>query len=150
PRPVAAERASGSERDPARLRGSIFAGRSERPNGQEETTVMSSTIQYRSQPPDAQGLYDPRNEHDACGVGFIVNIAGEKSHKLVDDAVEILVNLQHRGACGCEDNTGDGAGMMLQVPQRFLTKACGEIGIALPEQPGEWGVGMIFLPSDAG
>jgi glutamate synthase domain-containing protein 2/glutamate synthase domain-containing protein 1/glutamate synthase domain-containing protein 3 len=93
-------------------------------------------------------LYDPRNEHDACGVGFIVNIAGEKSHKLVLDAVQILVNLQHRGACGCEDNTGDGAGILLQIPHKFLTKVGSAAGIALPEQPGDWGVGMIFLPSD--
>jgi glutamate synthase domain-containing protein 2/glutamate synthase domain-containing protein 1/glutamate synthase domain-containing protein 3 len=105
-------------------------------------------MHYRSEPPPAQGLYDPRHEHDACGVGFIVNIAGEKSHKLVLDAVQILVNLQHRGACGCEDNTGDGAGILLQIPDKFLKKAAAEIGISLPQQPGDWGAGMIFLPSD--
>src|SRR5260370_28564244 len=109
---------------------------------------MAMGTQYRSEPPRAQGLYDPRNEHDACGVGFIVNIAGEKSHKLVLDAVQILVNLQHRGACGCEDNTGDGAGILMQVPHKFLTKAAAEIGISLPPGAGGWGRGMIFLPRD--
>ncbi len=94
-------------------------------------------------------MYDPIHEHDACGVGFIVNIRGEKSHKLLLDAVQILVNLQHRGASGCEDNSGDGAGVILQVPEKFLKRACAEIGISLPGQPGEWGVGMIFLPSQA-
>jgi len=109
---------------------------------------MSSNAHYRQQPPEAQGLYDPRNEHDACGVGFIVNIKGDRSHRLVQDAVEILVNLQHRGACGCEDNTGDGAGILLQVPHKFLNKACRQAGIKLPEQNSDWGVGMVFLPSD--
>lgn len=108
---------------------------------------MAKNAHYRSAPPEAQGMYDPINEHDACGVGFIVNIAGEKSHKLVLDAVQILVNLQHRGACGCEDNSGDGAGILLQLPEKFLTRACAEIGISLPRHPGDWGVGMIFLPS---
>ncbi|MGE5191681.1 MAG: glutamate synthase subunit alpha, partial [Deltaproteobacteria bacterium] len=109
---------------------------------------MASGTHYRSEPPRAQGLYDPQHEHDACGVGFIVNIAGEKSHKLVLDAVQILVNLQHRGACGCEENTGDGAGILLQIPHKLLTRACSEIGITLPRQPGDWGAGMIFLPSE--
>src|SRR5262245_10284437 len=109
---------------------------------------MAAHRHYRSEPPQAQGLYDPRNEHDACGVGFIVNVRGQKSHQLLLDAQQILVNLQHRGACGCEDNTGDGAGLMLQVPHKFLTKACTEIGIKLPGEPGEYGVGIVFLPSD--
>lgn len=108
---------------------------------------MSQT-HYRNEPPAAQGLYDPQNEHDACGVGFLVNIKGEKSHKLVQDALQILVNLQHRGACGCEDNTGDGAGILLQVPHKFLSKKCAEAGIKLPSAPGEYGVGIVFLPSD--
>lgn len=109
---------------------------------------MAANEHYRSEPPQAQGLYDPQNEHDACGVGFIVNIKGEKSHKLVLDAVQILVNLQHRGACGCEDNTGDGAGILLQVPHKLLNRVCREAGIVLPQKQGDWGVGMIFLPSD--
>ena len=96
--------------------------------------------------PRAEGLYDPRFEHDSCGVGFVVNIKGKRSHKLVRQAFEISVNLLHRGACGCEVNTGDGAGMLLQLPDRFFRKAA---GFELPE-PGGYGVGMVFLPRDAG
>lgn len=110
---------------------------------------MELRAHYRSEPAEAQGMYDPRNEHDACGVGFIVNIRGEKSHQLVLDAQQILVNLQHRGACGCEDNTGDGAGIMLQVPHKFLKKRCAELGINLPPKPGDYGTGLVFFPSDA-
>src|SRR5262245_29171935 len=106
----------------------------------ERGSTMSSRAHYRHEPPQAQGLYDPRNEHDACGVGFIVNIRGEASHKLLLDAMEILVNLQHRGACGCEDNTGDGAGVMIQVPHKFLLNACAAAGIRLPGRPGDYGV----------
>ncbi|MSR57923.1 MAG: glutamate synthase large subunit [Planctomycetaceae bacterium] len=109
---------------------------------------MKSNSHYRSEPPQTQGLYDPQNEHDACGVGFIVNIRGEKSHQLVLDAQQILVNLQHRGACGCDDNTGDGAGIMLQVPHKFLLKKCGALGIPLPADPDEFGTGLVFLPGD--
>ncbi len=97
--------------------------------------------------PPAQGLYDPRNEHDSCGVGFVVNIAGNRSHKLVRQAFEVVLNLSHRGACGCEANTGDGAGMLLQLPHKFLKKAAGTLGIDLPEA-GAYGVGMVFLPQD--
>ncbi|MFN0050790.1 MAG: glutamate synthase large subunit [Planctomycetales bacterium] len=110
---------------------------------------METRSHYRLEPPQAQGLYDPRNEHDACGVGFIVNIRGEKSHQLVLDAQQILVNLQHRGACGCEDNTGDGAGIMLQVPHKFLVKKCAQLGIPLPADSGDLGTGLVFLPTDA-
>src|SRR5437879_3832688 len=95
--------------------------------------------------PSKQGLYDPRFEHDACGIGFVVNIKGEKSHEIVQQALTVLQNLDHRGACGCEDNTGDGAGILLQVPHAFLQHACNGIGLQLP-RPGQYGVGMIFLP----
>ena len=95
--------------------------------------------------PAKQGLYDPRFEHDACGVGFVVNIKGEKSHEIVEQALTVLENLDHRGACGCEENTGDGAGILLQIPHAFLKEACAGLGFALPD-PGEYGVGMIFLP----
>ena len=97
--------------------------------------------------PPKQGLYDPRYEHDACGIGFVVNIKGEKSHEIVQQALTVLQNLDHRGACGCEENTGDGAGILLQVPHRFLQHACVGIGIQLP-RPGQYGVGMLFLPRD--
>jgi len=95
--------------------------------------------------PEKQGLYDPRFEHDACGVGFVVNIKGEKSHEIVEQALTVLENLDHRGACGCEENTGDGAGILMQVPHVFLKEACAGLGFQLPE-PGDYGVGMIFFP----
>ena len=100
-----------------------------------------------SGPPSKQGLYDPAFEHDACGVGFLVNIHGIKSHDVVRNALTILRNLDHRGACGCEANTGDGAGILLQVPDKFLRRVCGVSGIALPE-PGQYGVGMVFTSPD--
>ncbi len=93
------------------------------------------------------GLYDSRFEHDSCGVGFIVNIKGTKSHKLVRQAFEIGINLLHRGACGCEKNTGDGAGILLQLPHKFLAKKTEALGFELPA-PGSYGVGMVFLPHD--
>ena len=97
--------------------------------------------------PPKQGLYDPQFEHDACGVGFLVNIKGKKSHKIIKDALTILLNLDHRGACGCEANTGDGAGILIQMPDKFLRKACEAVKIKLPKY-GEYGVGMVFLPQD--
>ena len=97
--------------------------------------------------PAKQGLYDPQNEHDACGIGFVVNIKGEKSHDIIRQAITILANLAHRGGAGSEDNTGDGAGILLQIPYRFFRQACPDIGIELPPS-GEYGVGMVFLPRD--
>src|SRR6186713_1815442 len=82
----------------------------------------------RVRAPPKQGLYDPRFEHDACGVGFVVNIKGEKSREIVEQALTVLENLDHRGACGCEENTGDGAGILLQIPHSFLKDACGGLG----------------------
>jgi glutamate synthase (ferredoxin) len=99
-------------------------------------------------PPDSQGLYDPRFEHEACGVGFVVNIKGKKSHSIIQQAVQALVNLDHRGACGCEANTGDGAGILIQTPHDFLRLVSKEARITLPGV-GEYGVGMVFLPPDA-
>jgi glutamate synthase domain-containing protein 2/glutamate synthase domain-containing protein 1/glutamate synthase domain-containing protein 3 len=93
-----------------------------------------------------RGLYDPWYEHDACGVGFIVDMKNRRSHDLVQKAIQILLNLEHRGACGCEENTGDGAGILLQMPHRFLARVADEIGIRLPS-PGQYGVGMVFLPT---
>lgn len=97
--------------------------------------------------PGPQGLYDPGYEHDACGVGFVVDLKGRKSHDIVAMALRILDNLEHRGACGCEANTGDGAGILLQMPHAFLEQAAGRAGIRLPE-PGAYGVGVFFLPTD--
>ena len=73
-------------------------------------------------PPASTGLYDPSHEHDACGVGFVVDIKGRQSHAIVEQALQVLINLLHRGACGCEANTGDGAGILIQMPDRFLRK----------------------------
>src|SRR6516164_9108735 len=98
--------------------------------------------------PPAQGLYDPFYEHDACGVGFVVDLQGRKSHDLVRKAIQILLNLEHRGACGCEQNTGDGAGILLQMPDRFLRNECGRLGINLPAA-GDYGTGLVFLPTNA-
>ena len=94
--------------------------------------------------PRAQGLYNPRNEHDACGIGFVANIKGNATHKIVEQGVEVLVNLTHRGACGCDPETGDGAGLLLQLPHEFFRKEAEAAGFSLPA-PGEYGVGMIFL-----
>ncbi len=97
--------------------------------------------------PSKQGLYDPKYEHDACGVGFIVHIKGHKAHSIVKQGLTILENLRHRGACGCEVNTGDGAGILIQIPHVFFADICLKEKIALPKE-GEYGVGMFFMPRD--
>ena len=97
--------------------------------------------------PPAQGLYDPINEHDSCAVGFIVNLKGKKSHQIVRDGITALANMSHRGACGCENNTGDGAGLLIQVPHEFLVSRCRKEGITLGE-PGSYGVGAFFSSRD--
>jgi glutamate synthase (NADPH) large chain len=95
--------------------------------------------------PVEQGLYDPRNEHDACGIGFVVNIQGEQSHEIILKGLQILINLAHRGACGCDSETGDGAGILIQIPHKFFARECADLGFTLPPI-GEYGVGMVFLP----
>ncbi|MDR6943092.1 glutamate synthase large subunit [Mucilaginibacter pocheonensis] len=95
-----------------------------------------------------QGLYRPEFEHDSCGTGFITNINGHKSYQIIDDALTMLENMEHRGACGCDPETGDGAGIMIQLPHEFLMEECSNLEISLPE-PGEYGVGMIFFPKDS-
>ncbi len=95
--------------------------------------------------PQKQGLYDPQFEHDSCGVGFIVDIKGRKSHEIVRNGIQILENLAHRGACGCDPETGDGAGIMIQMPDGFLRKECAKNNIILPKL-GEYGAGIVFLP----
>jgi glutamate synthase (ferredoxin) len=97
--------------------------------------------------PPRQGLYDPAFEHDACGVGFVVDIRGEKSHQIVRSGLEILVNLTHRGACGCDPLTGDGAGILTQIPHELFAVRAAELGITLPS-PGDYGLGTMFLPCD--
>ncbi len=98
--------------------------------------------------PRSQGLYDPRLEHDACGVGFVVHVKGERSNGIVRQALQVLMNLLHRGACGCEANTGDGAGILIQMPDRFFRKEATPLGIELPA-PGCFGAGLVFLPRAA-
>jgi glutamate synthase (NADPH) large chain len=102
---------------------------------------------YRSIP-KKQGLYDPAHEHDACGVGFVVNIKGERSHDIVAKGLQVLDNLTHRGACGCDPRTGDGAGILMQIPHEFFASEASRLGFKLPA-PGEYGVGQVFLPLDA-
>ncbi|WPU92144.1 glutamate synthase large subunit [Mucilaginibacter sabulilitoris] len=95
-----------------------------------------------------QGLYRPEFEHDSCGTGFITNINGHKTYQIIDDALTMLENMEHRGACGCDPETGDGAGILIQLPHEFLMEECSNLEISLPE-PGEYGVGMIFFPKDS-
>ena len=91
------------------------------------------------------GLYDPRFEHDACGIGFVVNIDGERTHAIVQQGLQILVRLTHRGACGCDPKTGDGCGVMLNLPHELFAAKATNLGFDLPA-PEEYGVGMVFLP----
>src|SRR5881394_2835151 len=105
---------------------------------------MSQEYPYKGLP-RAQGLYSPENGHDACGIGFIADIEGRKSHEIVLKGIQILINLTHRGACGCDPQTGDGAGILIQIPHEFFARECSSLGFALPD-PGAYGVGMMFLP----
>ena len=95
--------------------------------------------------PPAQGLYDPAYEHDACGIGFVASINGHKSHDIIRKGIQVLLNLAHRGACGCDPETGDGAGVLIQIPHKFFARECEKLGFVLPEA-GAYGVGMVFLP----
>jgi glutamate synthase (NADPH/NADH) large chain len=99
-------------------------------------------------PTPSQGLYRPEFEHDACGTGFIAYLNGQKSHQIIADALTMLENMEHRGACGCDSDSGDGAGLLLQLPHWFFLEECTALNIRLPE-PGSYGVGMLFLPKDA-
>ncbi|HQV60337.1 MAG TPA: glutamate synthase large subunit [Chitinophagaceae bacterium] len=94
-----------------------------------------------------QGLYDPSFEHDACGIGFVANIKGHKSHQHISDALTVLENMEHRGACGCEKNTGDGAGIMIQTPHEFFFDECLRLGVHLPSF-GKYAAGMVFFPRE--
>ena len=96
-----------------------------------------------------KGLYDPQFERDACGIGFVANLKGNKNHQTVSDALTILENMEHRGACGSEPNTGDGAGIMIQLPHEFFFGECLRSGVHL-QSLGRYGVGMVFFPKDIG
>src|SRR3954447_10356702 len=115
---------------------------------QSETQKQEDRLMKTNGLPPKQGLYDPQFEHDACGVGFVVNVKGKKSHEIIRQAIQVLLNLDHRGACGCEVNTGDGAGILIQVPHAFLRKACLAEKIDLPAE-GQYGVGLVYLPPTA-
>ena len=104
-----------------------------------------NTSDYPLRTPQPQGLYHPRNEHDACGMGLVASIRGEKTHEIIRKGLEVLINLTHRGAAGCDPETGDGAGILIQIPHAFFVRECGELGIRLPEL-GAYGVAMCFLP----
>ena len=94
-----------------------------------------------------RGLYDPALDKDSCGVGFIADIKGRKSHRIVQDALTILLNLEHRGAVGADPRAGDGAGILVQIPHRFFARKTAELGFTLPA-PGQYGVGYVFMPHD--
>ena len=115
---------------------------------QPASALRNAVIPFDGGFPKAHGLYDPANEKDACGVGFVAHIKGERSHQIIDDADRILRHMVHRGACGCEENTGDGAGMLTALPYEFLERvAKEELDLELPER-GKYGVGNVFLPTD--
>src|SRR5512141_1125656 len=95
---------------------------------------------------EKQGLYDPAYEHDACGIGFVAHIHGVRSRDVVEKSLELLQNLSHRSAVAADACTGDGAGILLQVPHAFFRRVCGPLGISLPDA-GSYGVGNLFLPS---
>ncbi|MDQ2759606.1 MAG: hypothetical protein M3Y17_03990, partial [Actinomycetota bacterium] len=99
---------------------------------------------YRTAPPGASGLYHPANEHDACGIALVAKLWGEANHTVVEKALGALENLEHRGAEGADPNTGDGAGILLQIPDGFIRAVA---GVELPV-PGRYGVGVCFLPAD--
>src|SRR5207253_4351105 len=105
---------------------------------------MTHSISTSGLPP-AQGLYHPAHEHDSCGIGFVASVRGNKSHDIISKGIEVLINLTHRGACGCDPETGDGAGVTIQVPHKFFARECAKLGFTLPPE-GDYGVGMTFLP----
>ncbi len=106
---------------------------------------QQSEPEVRNGLPEPQGLYHPSHEHDACGIGFVANIKGHKSHDIIEKGIQILINMTHRGACGCDPETGDGAGLLIQIPHRFFAREAATLGFTLPEV-GEYGIGMVFLP----
>ncbi|MCF3643244.1 glutamate synthase large subunit [Rhizobium sp. TRM95111] len=114
---------------------------------EQHAAAKATTPAFRSGLPRKQGLYDPRNEHDACGVGFVAHLKGVKSHQIVKDGLFMLENLTHRGAVGADPLMGDGAGILVQIPDRFFREEMAGQGVSLP-QAGEYAVGHIFMPQD--
>src|SRR5579862_6597383 len=97
--------------------------------------------------PPAHGLYDPALQKDSCGVGFIADLKGTKSHQTIEDGLRILCNLEHRGAVGADPRMGDGAGILVQIPHKFFAKKTAELGFTLPK-PGEYAIGALFMPHE--
>ena len=112
-------------------------------------SAIVSTPMYDPGYPAAQGLYNPANEHDSCGVGFVAQMKNVKSHDIVAKGLEILLNLDHRGAVGADPKAGDGCGMLVQIPHAFLSAEMARAGVRLPE-PGQYAAGTMFLPKEAG
>ncbi len=139
---------------PLRAGGFQHGGRRSRPdrtienmkNGQRNAVSIGSLYAARyCSLPENQGLYRRELERDNCGIGFVANIKGEKSHEIIRKGIQVLINLTHRGACGCDPDTGDGAGVLIQIPHDYFAKECTRLGFTLPP-PGAYGVGMVFLP----
>src|SRR3954471_5291644 len=105
-------------------------------------------VRQTTENPGRQGLYDPANEHDSCGVGFVADVKGRKSNEIIRLGLQILVNLDHRGAVGADPLVGDGAGCLIQIPDRLLRDWAGKENLTLPP-PGEYAVAMCFLPREA-
>src|SRR4029078_11736964 len=122
------------------------SGRSVRPDSRC-SLEQPSRASNPAWPPAAQGLYDPLHEHDACGLGCIAQIKGRKTHDVIVQGLAILKNLTHRGATGADPLQGDGAGILIEMPDAFLRRAGGKVGITLPAI-GQYGVGMVFLPRE--
>jgi glutamate synthase (NADPH/NADH) large chain len=116
-------------------------------SGVKRTAAPFSPVTADPGVPPARGLYDPALDKDSCGVGFIADIKGRKSHQIVEDALTILLNLEHRGAVGADPRAGDGAGILTQIPHKFFAKEAAKLGFALPA-PGEYAVGTLFMPHD--
>jgi glutamate synthase (NADPH/NADH) large chain len=141
---------SGSEHERQLIEtGTLSAGPAIKSAHVKDVSLTDSAItpELHTYRPPALGLYDPSRESDACGVGFIANIKGAKSHQIVSDAINILCNLEHRGATGADPRFGDGAGILVQIPHKFFSRKAGELGFELPE-PGQYAVGALFMPRD--
>src|SRR3569623_3791741 len=116
-------------------------------DGRPERAQHKASAPEHTWRPPAEGLYDPSLEKDSCGVGVIANIKGKKAHQIATAAINILCNLEHRGAVGADPRAGDGAGILVQIPHAFFSRKAKELGFALPA-PGEYAIGALFIPRD--
>src|SRR3954464_5328591 len=118
-----------------------------KPPAASHHTAHHTPVREHDWRPSAEGLYDPSLEKDSCGVGFIANIKGKKSHQMIADAINILCNLEHRGAVGADPRAGDGAGILVQIPHAFFARKTKALGFTLP-QAGDYAVGALFMPKE--